>query len=59
MLEKLSYHTINNVEYITNITNELAEQGIVIDNETQGILELEPSKRAKEITKKNSIFLCW
>ncbi|MDY5114468.1 MAG: hypothetical protein SPE49_00635 [Campylobacter sp.] len=33
MLEKLSYHTINNVEYITNITNELAEQGIVIDNE--------------------------
>ncbi|MDY4451804.1 MAG: DEAD/DEAH box helicase family protein [Campylobacter sp.] len=56
VLEKLSYHTINNVEYITNITNELAEQGIVIDNETQGILELEPSKRAKEITKKNSIF---
>ena len=56
VLEKLSYHTINNVEYITNITNELAAQGITPDNEMQGILELEPSKRAKEITKKNSIF---
>ena len=56
VLEKLSYHTINNVEYIANITNELAAQGITPDNEMQGILELEPSKRAKEITKKNSIF---
>lgn len=55
MLERLSYHALNDVEYIKNIRKELQSQGTLFD-ETEGIVELKPSKRAKEITDKNEIF---
>lgn len=55
MLERLSYHALNDVEYIENIRKELREQGLVL-GEKSGILELKPSKKAKEITSKNDIY---
>ena len=55
MLERLSYHALNDVEYISNIKKELKEQGALFD-EAEGILELNPSQKAKEITNKNEIF---
>lgn len=55
MLERLSYHALNDVEYISNIKKELKDQGALFD-EAAGILELNPSQKAKEITNKNEIF---
>lgn len=55
MLERLSYHALNDVEYINNIKQELKDQGSLFD-EAEGILELNPSQKAKEITNKNEIF---
>lgn len=55
MLERLSYHALNDVEYIRNIRNELRVQGSLLDDNI-GILELKPSKKAKEIIKNNEIY---
>lgn len=55
MLERLSYHALNDVEYIKNISNELKSQGLLFDD-IKDIIELNPSKKAKEITDKNTIF---
>lgn len=55
MLERLSYHALNDVEYISSIKKELKEQGALLD-EAEAILELNPSQKAKEITNKNEIF---
>ena len=55
MLERLSYHALNDVEYISNIKKELKDQGALFD-EAESILELNPSQKAKEITNKNEIF---
>ncbi|ARQ97913.1 type III restriction/modification system, res subunit [Campylobacter lanienae NCTC 13004] len=54
MLERLSYHALNDVEYIQKIRNELKEQGLM--DKDKGITELKPSQKAKEITDKNEIF---
>lgn len=55
MIERLSYHALNDVEYISSIRKELKSQGLLFD-EKEGIVELNPSKKAKEITNKNEIF---
>ena len=54
MLERLSYHALNDVEYIQKIRNELKEQGLM--DKDKGITELKPSQKAKSITDKNEIF---
>lgn len=54
MLERLSYHALNDVEYIQKIRNELKEQGLM--DKDKGIAELKPSQKAKSITDKNEIF---
>ncbi|WP_278771305.1 DEAD/DEAH box helicase family protein [Campylobacter lanienae] len=54
MLERLSYHALNDVEYIQKIRNELKEQGLI--DKDKGITELKPSQKAKSITDKNEIF---
>lgn len=54
ILEKLSYHGINDVEYIKSLKNELKKQGLLEELESEVVLE--PSKRAKKITSKNEIF---
>lgn len=54
VLEKLSYHGINDVEYIKSLRNELRKQGLLEELESEVVLE--PSIRAKKITSKNEIF---
>lgn len=55
MLERLSYHSFNDVSYINQLTTELKNQGLLFD-EKKELIELRPSKRAKELTDKNKIF---
>lgn len=54
ILEKLSYHGINDVEYIKSLRNELRKQGLLEELESEVVLE--PSIRAKKITSENEIF---
>lgn len=60
MLERLSYHSHNEVSYITNLSNELKEQGILLENgdDTEIKVELTLSEKAKDIiiNKQNSIY---
>ena len=55
MLERLSYHSLNEVEYINSLRGELGEQGVLFDEEKIEVV-LEPSKRAREITKEHEIY---
>ncbi|WP_270982903.1 hypothetical protein [Campylobacter helveticus] len=55
MLEILSYHSLNEVEYINQLKKELSEQGL-LEYEKKEVVKLEPSKRAKELVSKNKIF---
>lgn len=55
MIERLSYHSLNDNEYINKLRLELTSQGILID-ENKELINLNPSKRAREITEKNEIF---
>lgn len=60
MLERLSYHSHNEVSYITNLSRELHEQGILLANSDYEEIkvELTLSERAKDIiiNKQNTIY---
>lgn len=55
MLERLSYHTTNDVEYIANLNKSMQENGLFVELQEQKII-LKPTKKANEITDKFDIF---
>lgn len=55
MLERLSYHSLNEVTYLDALKEELTNQGVLFD-EKKEIFKLSPSKRAKKLTSNNKIF---
>ena len=54
ILEKLSYHTLNDVEFIKNLNQNMREQGII--DETQIRIELTANKALKNLVKENKIY---
>lgn len=55
MLERLTYHTINDVDFISSLNKTMKESGLFIEHEEERII-LEPSNRAKQIVQNNKIF---
>lgn len=55
IIERLSYHTTNDVEYIANLNRSMQESGLFVELEEKQII-LNPTKKANEITSKFDIF---
>lgn len=49
MLERLTYHTINDVQFIEMLNSKMSETGLFVEFEEENIV-LTPSQRAKELT---------
>lgn len=54
-LEILSYHSFNDVSFIAELEKGMREQGLLFGDERENF-ELNPTKKAKQITQKNRIF---
>lgn len=55
VLERLSYHTLNDVGFIAELESQMQKSGLLFENEKKKIV-LHTSKRAKQITKDNELF---
>ncbi|WP_394909159.1 DEAD/DEAH box helicase family protein [uncultured Helicobacter sp.] len=55
VLERLSYHTLNDVGFIAELESQMQKNGLLFENEKKKIV-LNMSKRAKQITKDHTIF---
>lgn len=55
MLERLSYHTLNEVEFIKNLNKSMIEQGLLFE-EPKKRIDLIPNEKLKDIIKKNKIY---
>lgn len=54
-LEILSYHSFNDVSFIAELEKGMREQGLLFGDDRENF-ELNPTKKAKQITQKNRIF---
>lgn len=55
MLERLSYHTLNEVEFIKNLNQSMLDQGLLFE-EPKKRIELKPNQKLETIMKKNKIY---
>lgn len=55
VIEQLSYHTTNDVDYIENLNKSMVENGLFVELEEKRIM-LKPTKKAKDITSKYNIY---
>lgn len=55
VIEQLSYHTTNDVDYIENLNKSMVENGLFVELEEKRIT-LKPTKKAKDITSKYNIY---
>lgn len=55
MLERLSYHTLNEVEFIKNLNKSMIDQGLLFE-EPKKRLELTPNKKLEKILEENKIY---
>lgn len=55
MLERLSYHTINESDFITNLNKSMVEQGISFED-LKEYFELIPNEKLKKITDKKKVY---
>lgn len=54
MLERLTYHTINDVEYIKMLNEEMKQKGLFTEFEEENII-LTPTQKAKELTNERYV----
>lgn len=55
ILERLSYHTLNEVEFIKNLNESMRHQGLLFEDKKKR-LELTPNKNLEKIIKENKIY---
>lgn len=55
MLERLSYHTLNDVEFIKNLNENMRNDGL-LSEEPKKRIDLIPNQKLEEILKKNRIY---
>lgn len=55
-LERLSYHTINEVSFINDLNTQMREQGLFVEDDFKKKYELNLSKYAKEMKAKYKFF---
>ncbi|MCE3039221.1 DEAD/DEAH box helicase family protein [Helicobacter anatolicus] len=55
ILERLSYHTLNEVEFIKNLNKSMRDQGLSFENKKRCI-NLTPNKKLEHIIKDNKIY---
>lgn len=55
MLERLSYHTLNDVDFIRNLNEAMIDQGLLFEDMKKR-LELTPNKKLGNIIKENKIY---
>lgn len=55
MLERLSYHTLNEVEFIKNLNKSMMDQGLLFEDMKKRF-ELTPNKKLENIIKDNKIY---
>lgn len=55
MLERLSYHTLNEVEFIKNLNKSMMDQGLLFED-IKKRFELTPNQKLENIIKENKIY---
>ncbi|WP_235604558.1 DEAD/DEAH box helicase family protein [Campylobacter fetus] len=54
MLERLTYHSVNDVDFISNLNKSMKESGLFLEEDKRVVLK--PSKKATQVTKEYKIF---